>query len=101
MAYRCFFASVTFAGPFLPVALVWSLGDILVACGALTELEKDDMLNYQDNFKDGIITAGTALEVPQIGKIAVGQQVVKQAVVDAAIKKQGDLSVYSWTSRML
>ena len=28
--YRCLFVGVTFLGPFLPLALVWSMGDVLI-----------------------------------------------------------------------
>ncbi len=67
------------------------IGDILVACGALTSLEKDNMLNTQDGFCDGIIAGGHDFKVPQLGKIAVEEHVVEQEVVDAAIKKQSNL----------
>ncbi|WP_158498862.1 sodium:alanine symporter family protein [Magnetospira sp. QH-2] len=37
-AYRWFFAGVSFLGPFLPVAFVWSLGDILIGMLLLVHL---------------------------------------------------------------
>lgn len=67
------------------------IGDILLACGALTEHEKDDVLNAQDHISDEVTAGGTDKKVPPLGKVAVEQQVVQQAVVDAAVKKQSDL----------
>ncbi|MBT4519275.1 MAG: chemotaxis protein CheA [Halieaceae bacterium] len=67
------------------------IGDILLACGALTDREKDDVLNAQDRLADEAIAGGEDESVPQLGSIAVGKQVVQQEVVDAAIKKQSDL----------
>jgi two-component system chemotaxis sensor kinase CheA len=67
------------------------IGDILVACGALTGREKDDVLNVQDHITDEITAGTTDLMVPQLGKVAVKQQVVQQEVVDAAVKKQTSL----------
>ena len=67
------------------------IGDILVACGALTEREKDDVLNAQDSLTDLATTEDKKGKVPPLGKIAVGQGVVQQEVVDAAIKKQVDV----------
>jgi len=67
------------------------IGDILVACGALTNLEKDNMLNTQDDFRDGITAGGQDFKVPQLGKIAVEEKVVQQEIVDAAIKKQSNI----------
>lgn len=67
------------------------IGDILLACGALTEREKDDVLNAQDHISDEVTAGGAEKEVPPLGKVAVEQQVVQQAVVDAAVKKQSDL----------
>jgi len=64
------------------------IGDILVACGALTTHEKDNILSTQDKITDQVTASGAEQKVPPLGKIAVGQQVVQQAVVDAAIKKQ-------------
>lgn len=66
------------------------IGDILVACGALTTLEKDNVLNTQENIIDGAI-GGEQIKVPPLGVVAVEQNVVQQEVVDAAIKKQADL----------
>ncbi len=63
------------------------IGDILVACGALTILEKDNVLNAQDALVDQAIGGDQA--VPTLGQVAVGQHVVQQEVVDAAVKKQG------------
>ncbi|MFT5758203.1 MAG: two-component system chemotaxis sensor kinase CheA [Alteromonadaceae bacterium] len=64
------------------------IGDILVACGALTPLEKEGILNVQDGITDQVITGEINTVVPVLGKIAVEQKVVDQAVVDAAVKKQ-------------
>lgn len=64
------------------------IGDILVACGALTALEKDNVLNVQDHMADEIIAEGTEKTPPPLGKVAVSEQVVQQEVVDAALKKQ-------------
>ncbi|NOX09665.1 MAG: chemotaxis protein CheA [Gammaproteobacteria bacterium] len=66
------------------------IGDILVACGAITSNEKDDVLNYQDHLADKV-TADSNQKVPPLGKVAVEQHVVEQEVVDAALKKQGEL----------
>jgi len=67
------------------------IGDILVACGALTEHEKENALNTQDKFTDAVIAAGVEQRAPPLGKIAVEQQTVQQEVVDAALKKQSKL----------
>jgi len=67
------------------------IGDILVACGALTEREKDDVLSTQDKMSDAMTADGASQRVPPLGKIAVENHVVEQKVVDAAIKKQSDL----------
>jgi two-component system chemotaxis sensor kinase CheA len=66
------------------------IGDILFACGALTEHEKDDILNKQDHLNDEATASGGAQPVPQLGAVAVEQNVVQQEVVDAAVKKQSD-----------
>ncbi|MDH3355451.1 MAG: chemotaxis protein CheA, partial [Chromatiales bacterium] len=67
------------------------IGDILLACGALTEREKDDVLNTQDHLTDEVTASGVEQKVPQLGTVAVEQNVVQQAVVDAAVKKQSSL----------
>ncbi len=36
--YRWFFAGVTFVGPFLPLAPLWSLGDVLIGLMVITHL---------------------------------------------------------------
>jgi two-component system chemotaxis sensor kinase CheA len=64
------------------------IGDILVACGALTEREKDDVLNVQDRMVGASMSDASQPEVLPLGAVAVNEQVVQQAVVDAAIKKQ-------------
>jgi len=66
------------------------IGDMLVACGALTELEKDDLLNTQDQITDEITSTGLDQSVPPLGQIAVDQQLVQPEVIEAAVKKQGD-----------
>jgi len=67
------------------------IGDILVAGGALTSREKDDVLNTQDRITDEVTAGGIEQKVPPLGEVAVEQQVVQQEVVDAAVKKQSDL----------
>ncbi|MFT5451133.1 MAG: two-component system chemotaxis sensor kinase CheA [Enterobacterales bacterium] len=67
------------------------IGDILVACGALTGREIDDVLNAQDHITDEVTAGTTDVRVPQLGEVAVKQQVVQQEVVDAAVKKQTGL----------
>jgi len=64
------------------------IGDILVACGALTLAEKDGILTAQDQILDELTMYGEGQQAPKIGKIAVDQQVVQQEVVDAAVNKQ-------------
>jgi len=67
------------------------LGEILVACGALTSLEIDSVLNVQDNLVDDITSGKEQKLIPTIGSIAVKQNVVNQSVVDAAVKKQSSI----------
>lgn len=67
------------------------IGEILVACGALTGREKDDILNAQDRITDEVTAGITEQNVPPLGEVAVEQNVVQQQVVDAAVKKQSDL----------
>jgi len=67
------------------------IGDILVACGALTLNEKDNVLNAQDRLTDDVMASGNDEKAPPLGEVAVEQQVVQQAVVDAAVKKQSDV----------
>jgi len=67
------------------------IGDILVACGALTESEKDDVLNAQDKLTDDAIATASDQAIAPLGTVAVEQNVVQQEVVDAAIKKQNTL----------
>ncbi len=67
------------------------IGDILVACGALTLNEKDDVLNYQDHLTDKVTAGATDKKVPPLGIVAVEQHVVQQEVVDAALKKQDEI----------
>ena len=64
------------------------IGDILVACGALSELEKEDILSTQDKIVDDITAGKVEPIVPPLGEVAVESKVVEQAVVDAAIQKQ-------------
>jgi two-component system chemotaxis sensor kinase CheA len=64
------------------------IGDILIACGALTPREIDDVLNAQDRLVDEAIQIDSSASVPPLGEVAVEQQVVQQPIVDAAIKKQ-------------
>ena len=64
------------------------IGDILVACGALTLAEKGEILTTQDQISDDLMLYGTEQKAPRIGKIAVDNQVVQQEVVDAAVQKQ-------------
>ena len=67
------------------------IGEILLACGALTSLEIDGVLNAQDNFVDDITAGKEQKNKPTIGSIAVKQNVVNQSVVDAAVKKQSNI----------
>ncbi len=67
------------------------IGDILVACGALTSQEKENILNAQDHMADEVIASGRDEKAPPLGEVAVDQQVVQQAVVDAAVKKQSNI----------
>ncbi|HED33318.1 MAG TPA: chemotaxis protein CheA [Gammaproteobacteria bacterium] len=67
------------------------IGDILVACGALTLQEKENVLNVQDHMTDEVIASGKDEKTPPLGEVAVEQQVVQQAVVDAAVKKQSNI----------
>jgi len=64
------------------------IGDILVACGALTPAEKNGILIAQDQISDELTMYGAEQKTPKIGKIAVDHQVVQQEVVDAAVNKQ-------------
>ncbi len=66
------------------------IGEILVSCGALTQLEKQNILNAQDQITDDVMSSGQQNTVPPLGQIAVNQNVIEQQVVDAAIKKQSD-----------
>jgi len=67
------------------------IGEILFACGALTQNEKNDVLNHQDKLNDRATFSGKDQKVPPLGVVAVEQQVVQQEVVDAALKKQSEL----------
>ena len=58
------------------------LGEILVRCGTLTRNELDNALNEQANARD----AGS--DNPTIGEVLIAQNVVRPAVVDAALQKQ-------------
>jgi two-component system chemotaxis sensor kinase CheA len=64
------------------------LGDILLACGALTKLEIDGVLNIQDVMIDDVTVSGGDTEKSRLGNIAVEQKVVDQTIIDAAINKQ-------------
>jgi len=64
------------------------IGDILLACGALTLAEKDGILTAQDKISDEMMSSGAEQKIPKIGEIAVDNQVVQQEVVDAAVQKQ-------------
>jgi len=66
------------------------IGDILLACGALTLQEKQNVLNAQDKITDEITAQGEGGLVPPLGEVAVGEHVVQQEVVDAAVKKQAE-----------
>jgi len=69
------------------------IGEILVACGALTEREKDDILNAQDKMKDDLTADGEAPKIEPLGQMAIDQQMVKPLVVDAAIERQNVVKV--------
>jgi two-component system chemotaxis sensor kinase CheA len=64
------------------------IGDILVACGALTMLEKDNVLNAQEYITDEVTAGIKNVKVPPLGEVAVKKQVIQQEVIDAAVKKQ-------------
>jgi two-component system, chemotaxis family, sensor kinase CheA len=66
------------------------IGDILVACGALTLGEMDNALNMQEHLVDEITADASSEKAPLLGKVAIKQKVVQQEVVDAAVKKQND-----------
>ncbi|PCK07121.1 MAG: chemotaxis protein CheA [Alteromonadaceae bacterium] len=65
------------------------IGNILVTVGALTNREKDDILNTQDRLVDEVTAAGGEQKAPPLGVVAVEQNVVQQSVIDAAVKRQG------------
>jgi two-component system, chemotaxis family, sensor kinase CheA len=67
------------------------VGDILVACGALTRREMDDVLNVQDHMVDEVTASAEEQPVAPIGEVAIESQVVNREVVDAALKKQTDV----------
>ncbi|MFO1227727.1 chemotaxis protein CheA [Roseateles sp.] len=60
------------------------LGEILVACGSITERELQEALRLQEQARDSGAEAGT----PPIGKILVDSQAVPPAVIEAALGKQ-------------
>jgi len=64
------------------------IGEILVACGALTEKEIQDALTTQEGMMDDITAGAVDIVIPPLGAMAVEKNIVQQAVVDAAIKKQ-------------
>jgi len=66
------------------------IGDILLACGALTLQEKQNILNAQDKLTDEVTAQGEGGFVPPLGEVAVEEHVIQQEVVDAAIKKQAE-----------
>ena len=63
------------------------LGEMLVRCGALTQAEIDRGLADQHAARVAA-TPGDGSAASPLGEILVGQQVVHQALVDAAIAKQ-------------
>lgn len=64
------------------------LGEILVACGALTQREIDRAITQQDMCIDNITATGAENNTPPIGEVVVTEKVIKQQVVEAAIEKQ-------------
>lgn len=70
------------------------LGEILVACGALTTRELEESLLRQDLEAVAAALADDTRETPAparpLGEIVVDQQVVRPEVVDAALVKQKD-----------
>ena len=60
------------------------LGEILVACGSVTELELQAALAKQEAVRDA---AGEAT-APPLGRILIEEQAVPPAVVEAALSKQ-------------
>ena len=64
------------------------LGEILVACGALTQREIERAITQQDLFIDHVTATGIENSTPPIGEVVVADNVIKQPVVEAAIQKQ-------------
>lgn len=67
------------------------LGEILVRCGALTQVELDDGLASQKSATEPEQT-DTASLPPQLGEILVEQKVIHKEVIEAAIVKQAQIS---------
>ena len=65
------------------------IGDILVACGALTHNEKDELLALQDKLKDEDEKPNDFPQNPPLlGELAVENKSADQKVVDSALEKQ-------------
>jgi two-component system chemotaxis sensor kinase CheA len=64
------------------------IGDILVACGALTPLEKDAVLNLQYVMNDDAVLINKSTLIYPSSHICVEQNVANKAVVDATVTKQ-------------
>lgn len=62
------------------------LGEILIKCGALTQMELDQALNTQSDRKDSTTAQ------PKIGDVLVKQGAVTPEVVEAAAVKQGKVA---------
>lgn len=64
------------------------LGELLVDCGALTRRELEDGLRMQQSLAARQGQDAAAAERHRLGEILVGQGVVQDELVDAALKKQ-------------
>ncbi|NQZ89759.1 MAG: chemotaxis protein CheA [Colwellia sp.] len=64
------------------------LGEILVACGALTKREVDAALSPQELSIDNAIGQDKPTPIPQIGEIIIQDNLTTKPVVEAALKKQ-------------
>jgi two-component system, chemotaxis family, sensor kinase CheA len=67
------------------------LGEMLLRCGALTEVELDDALCSQQKGRQPELAEGDGASTP-IGEILVEHKVVQKELVDAAVSKQTQVS---------
>ena len=71
------------------------LGEILVACGGITERELQEALRLQEQARDSGAEAGT----PPIGKILVDSQAVPPAVIEAALANKSKVAAIASSVR--